>query len=145
MKLSPFAVGRRWRCARPRNKGPGFDFVIIGPGRTPRYKRCRIDSPGDPAHGVEQDYSHEHLKLCAKLVTNKQAREDLLARQRAANELAARLLNTLVFEEGVLVWLRANKNDDLADEILGNVNTIRDLELTLEDPGRPLFFGAAHP
>ncbi len=75
-----FAVGKRWRCDRSRKSA--FDFVIVGPGSKPDTKRCRIEvldpvvksgmSPdvdlGRGGHGMVQEYTHRHIKRCAKLV-----------------------------------------------------------------------------
>lgn len=84
MRRTPFSPGRRWHCV-PEDKAP-FDFVVLGPGTQPLYKRCRIEVEGhDPArlcgtlsmlhrcfyrcsHGLEQDYSHKHLKKYATLI-----------------------------------------------------------------------------
>lgn len=72
-KRGDFAIGRRWRCTR-RNRH-SFDFVIVAAGSKPDTKRCRVevldekrrDRPGS-GHGIEQEYSHRHIKRCAKLV-----------------------------------------------------------------------------
>lgn len=82
-RVTPFSVGRRWRVTRVER--PSFDFVVVGPGDRPNTKRCRLDVDfewfrrcgyGEPSeqqlrmagHHIEQDYSHKHLKKCAKLV-----------------------------------------------------------------------------
>lgn len=79
-KRGDFAIGKRWRCDRSRKSA--FDFVIVGPGAKPDTKRCRIEvldpvvksgmSPdvdlGRGSHGMVQEYSHRHIKRCARLV-----------------------------------------------------------------------------
>lgn len=79
----PFAIGRRWRGTKTDGRCK-VDFVIVGPGSTEfhsaatakSYKRCRIECRSKALHGVdrgccdgmEQDYSHTHLKKYAVLV-----------------------------------------------------------------------------
>jgi hypothetical protein len=75
--MTPFAVGRRWRCVRRPGDGgrcPSFDFVIIGPPTETKgnYKSCRLECRCEDKrghfHGLVQDYSHKHLKKYAVLV-----------------------------------------------------------------------------
>lgn len=80
---SPYAPGRRWRCAPQPDSGRCvFWFVIIGPGEnyvgkpSSRHKRCRLEvseedrarrAPGYHAHGREESYTHAHLRRWAVL------------------------------------------------------------------------------
>ena len=86
--ITSFSVGRHWHCNRevPTKDKPNFDFVILGKGSTPRHVRCRLEVEGhDPnrncwvaerhakccetcMHGLEQEYSKDHLKKVAVLV-----------------------------------------------------------------------------
>lgn len=85
-KPTTFAVGRRFRCTRePGKRDQVFDFVIIGPpkhsfGNADYYRKnhklCRLEVVDHHVpdyrtdgkccdhccHGLEQDYSHAHLK-----------------------------------------------------------------------------------
>jgi hypothetical protein len=69
-RRTKFSIGERWYCDRSnleeRDREP-FTFVIIGPGSRPDYKLCRLecDNPKVKWHGMEQEYSHIHLKRCA--------------------------------------------------------------------------------
>lgn len=77
-RLGDFSVGRRWRCERSNRIS--FDFVIIGPGRTKDWVRCRLEPiPGQAAifgeervqlfgQDTEQDYTKRHIKRCAQLM-----------------------------------------------------------------------------
>jgi len=82
-RQTPYSVGRRWRF-KSQNIWRGFPadffFVVTGPGRSPAHKVCRIEiaghgpehTPGKCGHcchhGIEQNYSHAHLKKYATLV-----------------------------------------------------------------------------
>jgi hypothetical protein len=79
-RITPFSVGRRWKfkeADRYHAFGPPARFfVVVGPGERPNTKLCRIEVEGHGGpcemrhclHGVEQDYSHKHLKRYATLV-----------------------------------------------------------------------------
>lgn len=82
MSTNPFALGRRWLSRSTGKYGCRIVFVIVGAGsdalRSPStaksYKRCRLEciahQPGSRhigcGHGIEQDYSHKHLKKYAE-------------------------------------------------------------------------------
>lgn len=80
MKPSPFAIGQRWYCDRSMSSNPyrrpPFWFVIIGPGHTRDRKRCRLEVDHtneqvrrNNGHGLEQDYTHKHLKKYGRLAS----------------------------------------------------------------------------
>ncbi len=83
--LTPFSVGRRWRCTkRRRDEGRVvYDFIILGAGKNIKNKpskyhsRCRIEvlaedraakRPGYKSHGMESTYSHVHMRKVATLM-----------------------------------------------------------------------------
>lgn len=63
-----YRPGARWRCKSERGD---FHFVIIGPGSKPDRKRCRLDYdiPSASSHGIEQEYTHRHLKKYGRYVS----------------------------------------------------------------------------
>lgn len=66
-----FAVGRRWLCKREKKGKEDFEFLILGPGDGPAYKKCLLVKPGtdewfDP-HGP-RDFSRKHIRRYATLV-----------------------------------------------------------------------------
>jgi hypothetical protein len=76
-RITPFSIGRRWRCIRPDRIS--FDFVIVAPGNRPDTKKCRLEPlPGQERlfgeervktfRGADQSYPHRHLKKVAVLV-----------------------------------------------------------------------------
>lgn len=104
-RVTPYSPGRRWRCC-PRNGRPPFEFVIQGPGSSPKHKRCRLevdvrwyalhhldpDAMGRVGHGLESEYSHAHLKKHATLVPLPAASSDCypaLSRERMEQVMAA--------------------------------------------------------
>lgn len=88
MRVTAFSVGRRYRCVKKDlgRRDRVFDFVVIGsdPKGRSRYKLCRLEviehgpwerNIGEDGkcgwyccHGVEQTYSHKHLKEYGVLV-----------------------------------------------------------------------------
>ncbi len=68
MSQTTFALGRIWRCERQGK--PAFDFVIVDKGSCAGLKKCRLacESPSDAGHGMIVEYSHVHIKRCAKLL-----------------------------------------------------------------------------
>jgi hypothetical protein len=64
------------KAAAPSGSREDYDFVILGPGSTPRHKLCRLEMLGHIlkcgsrfcSHGLEQEYSHAHLKKYGVLV-----------------------------------------------------------------------------
>lgn len=80
MSNSPFAIGQRWYCDRSSSRNPydapPFWFVIVGKGSRPDRKRCRleVDHPNEQVRknngdGLEQDYTHKHLKKYGRLAS----------------------------------------------------------------------------
>jgi len=75
---SPYAVGRRWAVTNPEREVAPFDFVVVAPWR-PGHKVCRVEvaplwyrergysrdvmrAVERAGHGIQQEYSHKHLK-----------------------------------------------------------------------------------
>jgi hypothetical protein len=81
VKLTPFAIGRRWFADRTDHPHRArFWWVILGPGEnysgkiSPEWKRCRIEvhpddrkKLGASAHGEEGNWQTKHLKKYARL------------------------------------------------------------------------------
>lgn len=74
---SRYAIGQRWRVKdwdQHREREP-FWFVIIGPGSKADRKLCRLEVPADRRskfggfshHGLQQEYTHKHLRKSATL------------------------------------------------------------------------------
>lgn len=72
MRITDFSVGRKWRCEREER--PHFTFLIVGNGSKPGWKRCLIipdkhfPSTRAADQPLEQEYSHRHIKKCARLL-----------------------------------------------------------------------------
>lgn len=69
MKKTKFSIGQRWFCESDKY-GNAVTFIIIGPGKNSRHKICRLEFKvtSNKVHGLEQDYSHLHLKKYAVLI-----------------------------------------------------------------------------
>lgn len=67
-----YKIGQVWVCDRSEKNRPSIRFTIIGPGKRPGYKLCKVESFGcNLSKGdvpFEGEYSHKHLKKYAVLI-----------------------------------------------------------------------------